>query len=138
MAALRTLPARFTAAYEAALVLNMRQVADEIIRDAQAQLVPGHGYVTGKLRESLVANLVDWASGVSYEILSEEAEYWLWVELGHMLRNGAWWEGYHYIENALNANRGKIFDAARDSFHMAAVVTRGNLSAVGMADMLVD
>jgi len=132
-ASLATLPERFALAYQAALIEEMGRAANKIVDDAKSKLVPGHGYDTGKLKESLQASLTTWALGLAYEINSEEAEYWLWVEVGHMLRSGDWWEGYHYIETSVAENKGAIFDAARDAFHIAAAVSRGEMPSMASA-----
>lgn len=123
MIELQTLPERFRIALSATLNIRMEEAADQIVDDAQAQLVPGHGYDTGLLHDTLTKVLVDAVDASIYEILSKEADYWKYVEFGHMLVNGQWWEGYHYIANAIEMNRGLIWDKARQAFSDAIGIT---------------
>lgn len=123
---LDTLPTRFALAFDATLRIRMSEVADKIVDDAKQQLQPGHGVDTGKLKESLTKKLIEVAAGAMYKIYSDEAAYWSFVEIGHMLRNGEWWEGYHYIHNAIEMNRGLLKSKAQQAFHEAAVITRAS------------
>jgi hypothetical protein len=114
---LATLPDRMAESLHRHLETRLNEVAHKIIATAQASLVPGHGYDTGLLHNSLIARLVAEAEGIFYDLLSERAHYWQWVEFGHHLRNGGWWEGYHYLEEAVIANEGSIRQAIREAFY---------------------
>lgn len=69
----------------------------------------------------LVANYmktVPTANGNVYEIYAFNiVEYGSWVDIGHRLRNGNWWEGYHFTDKSktifapkFHANVQKAFD----------------------------
>lgn len=137
LARLNTLPDRFVAAFQATLSIRIGEVCDQIVKDAQAQLRPGHGYDTGLLHDTLQARLVGIVNAVLFRIDSPQAAYWAYVEFGHMLRNGEWWEGYHFIENAVEMNADDIWRAARTAFHDAARITRGGVS-VGQGISLLE
>jgi len=124
---LNTLPERMASMYEAAAVITMARVADKVVADAKAQLVPGHGLDTGLLKYTLEKELIRIGEvlGVIYSIKSDAADYWLDVEIGHFMDNGSWWEGYHYIANAINMNKALIKGAAKQAWEM----TSGKLAA---------
>jgi hypothetical protein len=61
---------------------------------------------TGLLRGNWGASPVTVVSGSSIvAIFTNPTEYALWVEEGHHLRNGAWWEGYHFTRIPLDKVR---------------------------------
>lgn len=114
MGNLPTLPERADEHLKEALVFHLRDAAESIIEAAKLSLFkPGdfpvhkHGVDTGRLRESLTYQLVEELlsnEGVFYDLLSEEAEYWKWVEFGHWVVNAKtpwFWPGYHYLEGAI-------------------------------------
>lgn len=115
---LPTLPDRMADTLRDALIFHLKDAAERVIGDAQAQLVPGHGYDTGLLHDSLTYRLAEHllATGVFYDLLSEQAYYWRWVEFGHWTTAGNWWEGYHYLENAILANEGYIRRTVREAW----------------------
>lgn len=131
LAELETLPTRLNNHFHTVLRITMADAADTIIEDAQADLTPGHGYDTGLLRDSLTKNLVDLAmgAGVFYVLNSDAADYWAAVEFGHVLPDGSFWPGYHFLSNAVEKNRANIFRAAYEAW----VVTAGILSAESRA-----
>lgn len=113
MGNLPTLPERLDKHFKTALIFHLKDAAEGIIERAKLSLwKPGdfpmhkHGVDTGLLRESLTMQLVEALlyEGVYYDLLSEEAEYWKWVEFGHWVMNAKtpwFWPGYHYLEGAL-------------------------------------
>lgn len=128
---LHTLPDRLTRHYQAALVISMAWAADKIIDTAQQQLVPGHGYDTGRLHDSLTKELVKigLGAGVFYVLTSDAADYWEYVEFGHVTSAGNWWPGYHFLGQAVDAHRSTIIQAAASAW----VVTAGRLSVESKA-----
>lgn len=130
---------------------RLSEVCDKVISDAMMQLQPGHGYETGRMHDTLVSRLVEevegmWSEGVFYDLLSDEAPYWVYVEFGHMTRAGNWWVGYHFLENAVLANTAfldvKVAEAVFDTFAdmgMAASVEGVAMGALdGGADTSLD
>lgn len=134
-----TLPDRMVTVLHERLKVRMAEAADAVIEDARMQLQPGHGYDTGLLHESLTKELVDTflgaangaEEGVFYDLGSHEAPYWVYVEFGHLTRAGNWWEGYHYLENAIAMNRTTIrrlaYEAWADTIVILAGQSRANL-----------
>ena len=130
---LGTLPERMSAHFGEALILTMGWAADQIIKDAEAQLVPGHGYDTGLLHNSLVKDLVQLGlgAGVFYSLSSDAAEYWQYVEFGHLTTGGNWWSGYHYLGTAVEQNRGNIIMAAAEAWRFtASALSAESLAAI--------
>jgi hypothetical protein len=115
---LPTLPDRMADVLQEALIFHLKDAAEAVISDAQMQLVPGHGYDTGLLHDSLVYRLAEHllATGVFYDLLSEQAYYWRYVEFGHWTTAGNWWEGYHFLENAILMNEGHIRRTVREAW----------------------
>lgn len=115
---LMSLPERFDVHLKEALVWHLRDVAEAVIDTAQSTLVPGHGYDTGLLKSSLVSRLIEHLMpvGVFYQLLSEQAYYWRWVEFGHWMQNGKFWPGYHYLEGALRVHEASIRRAVREAW----------------------
>jgi hypothetical protein len=113
MGNLPTLPERMDEHLKQRLIWHLRDTCEGIIEAAKLSLFkPGdfpvhkHGVDTGLLRESLTYHLVETllTSGVYYDLLSDEAPYWKWVEFGHWVVNAEtpwFWPGYHYLENAI-------------------------------------
>jgi hypothetical protein len=123
---LPTLPERMHERLTQALVFHLKDAAEAIIEDARLQLVPGHGYDTGLLSETLTYDLAAGllATGVYYDLLSREAEYWQWVEFGHWVMNARqpwFWPGYHYLENAIGMNIPKITRSVRAAWADTAI-----------------
>ena len=102
-----------------ALIFHLADTAQSVIAMAQQSLTPGHGYDTGKMRNSLIYALADHllATGVYYDLFSEEAYYWRWVEFGHWIAGtNSFWPGYHFLENALMAHESRIRTAVREAW----------------------
>ena len=128
---LPTLPERMFKHLIPALVFHVRDAAEATLSDAQMQLQPGHGYDTGLMYDTLVAKLVDHLleTGVYYDLMSEQAYYWRWVEFGHWMVNGEFWEGYHFLENALRMNEDTLRRAVREAYADVAVLLAGEARA---------
>lgn len=113
MGNLPTLPDRMSDHMRDALIFHLKDAAEGIIEAAKLSLfkpadfpMHKHGVDTGRLKESLTYQLVDalLETGVYYDLESDEAPYWKWVEFGHWVMNAKtpwFWPGYHYLENAL-------------------------------------
>lgn len=122
MNSLGTLPARAEKYFHQALLITVPPAIDSIIRNAQSQLQPGHGYDTGLLHDTLTKEVISTAlsAGVIFGLLSEQADYWASVEFGYMHNSGVFVPGYHYFANAINSNRGRLGKAAHAAWRMAA------------------
>ena len=121
---LPSLPDRLARYLQDALVWHLRDVAESVIHMAQQSLVPGHGYRTGLLRNSLIHSLAEHllATGVYYDLFSEEAYYWRWVEFGHWIAGtNTFWPGYHFLENSLRAHESRIRRAVREAWQDTAI-----------------
>lgn len=125
---LPTLPERMDESLHRNLVRRLGQAADHVIDLAQAQLKPGHGYDTGLMHDTLVKRLGTVFEAVFYDLLSDQAYYWQWVEFGHWTVAGNWWEGYHFLEGAVIASeahiRSKVVEAYRDTVMELAIQAR--------------
>lgn len=117
---------RMEEAYRAALIVNLKAFATLVIEDAKSQLQPGHGYDTGLMHDTLTSILLEelLEGSVIYSLESEQAYYWKWVEFGHMTVAGNWWEGYHFLQNAVDAHRVELLVVARASWAEAAASMR--------------
>lgn len=126
---LREAPSFVSGVFEEQLFLAFQPVASVMLLAMKAQLVPGHGYDTGRLHDSLTIKLVRLAANPGFDIVAQDVDYWAYVEFGHMQRDGNWWEGYHYAATALRANMDALQGAARVAWKMtAAVVNRSGFS----------
>lgn len=132
--ALMTIPDRLTDALDKALIFHLAEAAQKVIDTTRHYLVrlsePPvkdniHGYDTGLMYVSLKAELMEHlaATGVFYELLSDEAKYWRWVEFGHWMANGQFWPGYHMLETAIEDNAPAIRQAVRAAWGDAVAVT---------------
>jgi hypothetical protein len=135
MLGLASLPDRMMAHFESALVFHLIDVAERVIVTAQQSLVPGHGYITGRLRDSLTYRLAEHLAdtGVFYDLFSEVAYYWRYVEFGHWMANGQFWPGYHYLENALRLHESALRGAVRAAFAdtVAALAAEARAPSIG-------
>lgn len=142
MGNLPTLPQRMDEHMKVALTFHLRDAAEGIIEAAKLSLFkPGdfpmhkHGVDTGKLRASLTHHLVEalLSEGVYYDLMSDEAEYWKWVEFGHWVTNAQtpwFWPGYHYLEGALRTvGLPLIMRACRAAWHDTAIALAGEARA---------
>lgn len=130
-----TLGVRMEEAFGRHLTDTLAEAADLVIERAQSKLHPGHGYDTGLMSRSLTRHLVDGfmsAARVAYDLESDEAEYWVFVEFGHMMRNGQWWEGYHFLMDSVIEMEGVIRDKVREAW-ARTIVTLAGESAVSRA-----
>lgn len=79
----------------------LEDITINLTANIQDELTPGHGYKRGDLHDSIQSNIISQNNlgGVieAYTMI----EYAPWVNDGHTLRNGAWWEGYHFMEAGL-------------------------------------
>lgn len=125
---LPTLPDRMVESLTRHLVTRLGEAADRVIQQAQARLKPGHGYDTGLMHDTLVSRLGVVFEAVFYDLLSDQADYWTYVEFGHWMRNGQWWEGYHFLEDSVIENeayiRSKVVEAYRDTVQDLAIEAR--------------
>lgn len=132
----------------AALIRNLRTVADAIIVDVQDNavklqpehvpydLIPG-GRDTGTMADSLIASLIEGLTNVTYQFSSASAPYWEYVEFGHMVTGGSWWDGYHFFGNAIDRHKEAIIAAARLSWAEAVLGTRGALGVARLTSSAI-
>jgi hypothetical protein len=120
--ALNTLPNRMERYFHQALMVTVPPAVDAVIRNAQMQLQPGHGYDTGLMRDTLIKQIVSAAMsmGVIYSLQSDEADYWASMEFGFMHVGGTFFPGYHFFQNAISANRGRLGKAAWQAWRIAS------------------
>lgn len=69
----------------------------------QDQLEPGHGYVHGDLHDSIQTDIESQSKDSAVIRAYTKIEYAPFVNDGHTLRNGEWWEGYKFMEAGLEA-----------------------------------
>ena len=67
---------------------------------------------------------------MAYDLESDEAEYWVFVEFGHMLRNGDWWPGYHFLTKSVVEMEPMLRDKVREAW-AATVVELAGQARVG-------
>lgn len=155
MTNLPTLPERLDDHLEKALMFHLADAAQRVIDTARHYLVrleeppvmytedgrDIHGYDTGlmyaTLKYELALHLL-WV-GVYYELLSEEAAYWRYVEFGHWVRsaNGWWfWPGYHFLETAIDQNAGYIRQRVREAWADTAIALAMEAHVPGTAGRL--
>lgn len=138
MGDLPQLPDRLGDTFEKALIFHLEDAAQRVIDTARHYLVrlsePAvktnadgkeiHGYDTGvmyvSLRYKLAMALL--VTGVYYELLSDEAEYWRYMEFGFTKANGEWWPGYHFLETAIEENAGYIRQRVREAWADTAIM----------------
>jgi len=120
---LPTLPQRMDDHMQKALIFHLQDAAEKVIVTAQQSLVPGHGYDTGRMHDSLIYALAEHLleTGVFYDLFSEEAYYWRYVEFGHWTRGGNFWPGYHFLENSLRLHEATIRTSVRAAWHDTAI-----------------
>lgn len=120
--ALNTLPNRMERYFHEALLVTVPPAVDAVIRHAQSQLQPGHGYDTGLLHDTLTKQIISSAlsMGVIYSLQSDQADYWASMEFGFMHVGGSFFPGYHFFQNAINANRGRLGKAAWQAWRVAS------------------
>lgn len=140
---LPTLPDRMITHLRDNLVRRLAEASGEIIVRARRKLnikpddvvTPDgniYGFDTGKMHDTLTSTLVEMSMTafdmVAYDIHSTEAGYWFWVEFGHMLRNGNWWPGYHFLSSTVIESeafiRNRVREAVRDTYMQLAAESR--------------
>ena len=92
-------------AVKTAVRQGLFDIADEITADVQEQLYPGHGWLNGILRGSIVARQF---SDLGYEVRSgaitgEPVVYAAWVETGKRRGAQTRFRGYHMFERTADA-----------------------------------
>jgi len=147
MGNLMTLGPRMSATFREFLVKHLAEAAGEIITQARRKLhvkpddvvTPDgniYGYDTGLMHDTLTAKLVNDAQlafeSVYYDLESDEAEYWVFVEFGHLLRNGAWWPGYYFLTSTVLENEAMIRQKVRLAWSdtVVALAAQARVSAV--------
>jgi len=134
---LPTLPDRLGDAFDHALIFHLGDAAQRVIDTTRSYLVrlnePAvmtnaegkeiHGYDTGLMYVSLKYELARELlhTGVFYELFSDEAKYWRYVEFGFHRRDGSWWPGYHMLETAIEENEGYIRQRVREAWADTAI-----------------
>lgn len=149
---LPTLPDRMMNTFHKALVFHLHDAARRVISTARGYLVrleePAvkvnwegkaiHGYDTGLLYITLISELVhELGDGVFYDIGTDEAPYWRFVEFGFHTRSGAWWPGYHFLEQAIRDNEGYIRQRVREAWHDTATLLAREAQAPGFTGKVI-
>ena len=83
---------------------KLDEISLKLTENIQNQLYRGHGRITGNLRDNIKNSYevrVKGLEGVVQAYIGDSAPYGALVDEGHLLRNGAWWEGYHFMEAGL-------------------------------------
>jgi hypothetical protein len=155
MGSLPSLGDRMAEVLHGRLVVRLGEAADLIIDRAKAKLQkkpPGvktpdgniYGYDTGLMHDTLVAKLVETTAsalaggedGVYYDLESDEAWYWVFVEFGHLLRNGTWWPGYHFLTSTVIENEAMIRQRVRQAWGDTVVILAAQAAVSGAVDAL--
>ncbi len=137
---LERLPERLHAHFTAALTWHLEDAAQRVIDTARTYLVrleeapvmhdsqgrEIHGYDTGLMYLSMKYELMEalLVQGVFYELRSDEAEYWEYVEFGHWVfsKDGPWfWPGYHFFATAIEQNMSYIRERCREAWQDTAL-----------------
>lgn len=123
MGSLLSLGPRMEMSLKENLTEHLRNVCWEIVNRAQSKLYPGHGYDTGLMQKTLQAKLVTGFldAMVAYDLESDDAFYWVFVEFGHMTRSGNWWPGYHFLTESVMEMEADIRDAIRMAWNQTVV-----------------
>lgn len=127
MGNLLTLGPRMEEAMHTALIEELGSVALQVVELAKSKLQPGHGYDTGRMHDGLTAILAENVAEaiVAYDLSAPNAEYWFWVEFGHMLRDGRWWPGYHFLGSSIVEMESQIRSAIRRACSKMLLVLAG-------------
>lgn len=89
---------------EGVLEEKLDDIALAFVEKTQNQLYRGHGRRSGDLKDGISSDytLSSPTEGVVRGFIKGPAgEYGWYVNDGHTLRNGKWWEGYHFMEDGL-------------------------------------
>ena len=88
---------------EEALKEKTNEVALSLESNIKAQLYEGHGYITGNLSDSIKSDYtLDGLTGnVRGYIDGGTAPYGVYVDQGHELRDGSWWDGYEFMKTGV-------------------------------------
>lgn len=153
MTSLPTLPERLDGHLQKALIFHVEDAARKVISTARGWLVrleePAiktnwegkgiHGYDTGLLYITLIQRLATHmlATGVFFDLLSNEAEYWRFVEFGFHTRNGEFWPGYHFLEQSIKDNEGYIRSRVREAWADTAIALSREAQVAGFAGKVI-
>lgn len=124
------------------LTRRLGEAAADIIAKARAKLqvkpddvvTPDgniYGFDEGLMYASLTARLVESVTGVYYDLEAPGANYWVFVEFGHMLRNGAWWPGYHFLSGTVAENEDMIRQKVREAWFDTTVILAAQARVMG-------
>lgn len=74
-----------------------------LVENTQLDLYSGHGYVTGNLSDSIKSDYtLDGLTGnIRGYIDGGTAPYGVYVDQGHELRDGSWWDGYEFMKTGV-------------------------------------
>ena len=81
---------------------ELNELTMNLTANIQNQLEPGHGWITGNLHDSINSNVKSHKGSHATIEAYTKIEYAPFVDDGHTLRNGEWWEGYHFMEKGLD------------------------------------
>ena len=81
---------------------KLNEILVNFTANIQDQLEPGHGYKRGDLHDSIQSDIESVSNGIGVIRAYSKLYYTPFVDEGHTLRNGEWWEGYHFMEKGLD------------------------------------
>ena len=82
---------------------KLDEMSLDLKENIQNELYHGHGAITRNLRDGITSGFeVDGLNGVVRAQIGDSAPYGVYVDEGHTLRNGEWWEGYHFMQTGLD------------------------------------
>ena len=83
---------------------QLGRISMDLEKNIKDELEPGHGFLNGELFKSIQAYVSYEGGADEISIITGESNtfYDQWVNDGHTLRNGEWWEGYHFMEAGLD------------------------------------
>ena len=81
---------------------TLNEIMLNLTANIQDQLTPGHGYERGDLHDSIQTDIESVSKDGGVIRAYTKLYYAPFVDDGHTLRNGAWWEGYHFMEKGLD------------------------------------
>lgn len=78
------------------------ELALKLVENIQEPISPGHGWITGDFHNSIQSDFKKTGKTTAIVEAYSKIEYAPWVDDGHTLRNGEWWEGYHFFDKGLD------------------------------------
>ena len=80
----------------------LSEISLNLTANIQDELEPGYGWITGDMHDSIQSNFKKTGKDTAVVEAYSEIYYTPFVNDGHTLRNGAWWNGYKFMEAGLD------------------------------------